>query len=314
MFFKQIATLLLAGGCAVTQAAPASAAPPSFQGSLAERIGQSLQHSTDRAAQLAATAMTALGLPYRRGGNSPETGFDCSGLVRFVTQQVAGIALPRTAAAQAQATDKIQKNDLRPGDLIFFNTRRRAFSHVGIYVGDGKFIHSPRSGQRVRVESLEQTYWKKRFNGARRIAFGNASIPLAPPEPAATAAAVTTTDSALALTSSYSIARDLARPGSIVRLDSGFQKPLSAPGLSAAQQPPTTTTLVTASAAGKSLLMTSALWDGPGPNCQPLLQGGTGNPLNVILGGLADLHDPLGLKNSNATNWQDASGDCQPNT
>ena len=77
--------------------------------------------------------------------------------------------LPRRADQQAASTEKIDKKELQPGDLVFFNTMRRAFSHVGIYVGDGKFIHSPRSGSEVRVEDMHQSYWQRRFDGARRV-------------------------------------------------------------------------------------------------------------------------------------------------
>ena len=123
-----------------------------------------------RTSDLVVTAMGFLGVPYRRGGNSAETGFDCSGFVRNIYHQTLGLLLPRQASEQAASTEKIDKKDLQPGDLVFFNTMRRAFSHVGIYVGDGKFIHSPRSGGKVRVEDMQESYWQKRFNGARRVA------------------------------------------------------------------------------------------------------------------------------------------------
>ncbi|QNP60260.1 C40 family peptidase [Paenacidovorax monticola] len=122
-----------------------------------------------RTSDLVVTAMGFLGVPYRRGGNSAETGFDCSGFVRAMYEQTVGLILPRKASQQATATEVIDKKDLQPGDLVFFNTMRRAFSHVGIYVGDGKFIHSPRSGSEVRVEDMRQAYWQRRFDGARRV-------------------------------------------------------------------------------------------------------------------------------------------------
>mgnify|MGYP002776435886 CR=1 FL=1 len=115
------------------------------------------------------TAIGFLGVPYRRGGSSVETGFDCSGLVRTIYEQTVGLLLPRKAEQQAAATERIDRKDLQPGDLVFFNTMRRAFSHVGIYIGDGKFIHSPRSGEEVRVESMSLSYWARRFDGARRV-------------------------------------------------------------------------------------------------------------------------------------------------
>lgn len=123
----------------------------------------------DKASDLVGNAMGFLGVRYKRGGNSAETGFDCSGFVRAIYEQTVGLLLPRRADQQAATTTVIDKKELQPGDLVFFNTMRRAFSHVGIYVGDGKFIHSPRSGSEVRVEDMRQTYWQRRFDGARRV-------------------------------------------------------------------------------------------------------------------------------------------------
>jgi cell wall-associated NlpC family hydrolase len=131
-----------------------------------EQVRQTVK---DKATDLVDNAMGFLGVPYRRGGNSAETGFDCSGFVRAIYGQTVGLVLPRRANEQAAATSKIDKNELQPGDLVFFNTMRRAFSHVGIYVGDGKFIHSPRTGSEVRVEDMRTSYWQRRFNGARRV-------------------------------------------------------------------------------------------------------------------------------------------------
>ncbi len=120
--------------------------------------------------------MGFMGVRYRRGGNSEETGFDCSGFVRAVYEKTAGLVLPRRAKDQAASTEVIDKSELQPGDLVFFNTMRRAFSHVGVYLGDGKFIHSPRTGQQVRVEDMQASYWKKRFNGARRVALDDDAV------------------------------------------------------------------------------------------------------------------------------------------
>ena len=131
-----------------------------------KQAGQSVGAHTN---QLIATAMSLVGVPYRRGGTNAATGFDCSGFVRTVYAEALGHALPRVARDQAKVTTKIKKDELRPGDLVFFNTMRRAFSHVGIYVGDGQFIHAPRPGASIRVESMRSGYWSKRFNGARRV-------------------------------------------------------------------------------------------------------------------------------------------------
>jgi cell wall-associated NlpC family hydrolase len=136
---------------------------------LLNRLDQVRQSVGIRASELVVNAMGFLGVPYRRGGNSVETGIDCSGFVRAMYEQTIGLVLPRRAEQQAAATESIDKKDLQPGDLVFFNTLKRTFSHVGIYVGDGKFIHSPKPGAEVRVESMGVAYWARRFDGARRV-------------------------------------------------------------------------------------------------------------------------------------------------
>lgn len=118
---------------------------------------------------MASTALKFLGVKYRYGGDGPNTGFDCSGLVAYAAEKSLGLKLPRTASAQAQHGVAINKEELQRGDLVFFNTLGRRFSHVGIYLGDNKFVHSPRSGAKIRVESMNVAYWKNRYNGARRI-------------------------------------------------------------------------------------------------------------------------------------------------
>ncbi|MEY4748897.1 MAG: hypothetical protein RIQ60_1111 [Pseudomonadota bacterium] len=129
-----------------------------------------LDQVRDGASDLVINAMNFLGVPYRRGGNTAETGFDCSGFTRHVFEHSIGLLLPRRSAEQANASNlvKVQRDELKPGDLVFFNTMRRAFSHVGIYIGDGKFVHAPRTGQQIKVEDMRASYWTKRFNGARR--------------------------------------------------------------------------------------------------------------------------------------------------
>jgi cell wall-associated NlpC family hydrolase len=153
----------------------AHAAPTANQGDelealLAEKgLLVQLQQVSQKASDLVLNAMGFLGAPYRRGGNTVETGFDCSGFVRAMFEQTVGLLLPRRADQQAAATTSIDKSELQPGDLVFFNTMRRAFSHVGIYVGDNKFIHSPKPGSEVRVEDMGKSYWQRRFDGARRV-------------------------------------------------------------------------------------------------------------------------------------------------
>ena len=136
---------------------------------LLSRIGQMGASVRDRTSELVVHAMGFLGAPYQRGGDSVETGFDCSGFVRAIYEQTFGLALPRQATDQAASTQAIDRKELKPGDLVFFNTLRRAFSHVGIYVGDGKFIHSPKPGAQVRIEDMSGSYWRRRFDGARRV-------------------------------------------------------------------------------------------------------------------------------------------------
>ena len=127
---------------------------------------------SSRATELVTNAMSFLGVKYRWGGGSATTGFDCSGFVRYVYQETVGTVLPHNAAQQSHFGEKVQEDNLKPGDLVFFNTLRRAISHVGIYVGNGEFIHAPRSGETIRIENLDSPYWAKRFAGARRLLNG----------------------------------------------------------------------------------------------------------------------------------------------
>ena len=124
----------------------------------------------DKASDMVITAMNFLGVRYRRGGNSVDSGFDCSGFTRQVFETSLGLVLPRRADEQAKAPGltPVKRDELKPGDLVFFNTLKRTFSHVGIYLGDGKFIHAPKPGGEVRVEDMRFVYWAKRFTGARR--------------------------------------------------------------------------------------------------------------------------------------------------
>jgi cell wall-associated NlpC family hydrolase len=114
-------------------------------------------------------ALSLLGTPYRYGGASPEIGFDCSGLVRHVFASVLNQDLPRRAEEISGVGAPVARADLQPGDLVFFNTLRRAFSHVAIYIGGGRFVHAPARNGHVRIEGLDDRYWAARFNGARRL-------------------------------------------------------------------------------------------------------------------------------------------------
>lgn len=114
-------------------------------------------------------ALSLTGIRYSYGGKSPETGFDCSGFVRYVFEQAAHLSLPHGARAISQLGQVVTLEELEPGDLVFFNTLKSAFSHVGIYIGDGRFIHAPSSGGSIHIANLYERYWIARYNGARRL-------------------------------------------------------------------------------------------------------------------------------------------------
>jgi cell wall-associated NlpC family hydrolase len=114
-------------------------------------------------------AMQLIGVRYRWNGDLPQSGLDASGFVRFVFRDKLGFLLPPKSSQMSKVGKPITREELQPGDLVFFNTMRLTFSHVGIYVGDNKFIHSPAKGSTVRVDDLASTYWDKRFDGARRL-------------------------------------------------------------------------------------------------------------------------------------------------
>ena len=172
---RALCVFLLAVASVAATAAPATstASTDELDQMLAQKgfmaqLSQVRDSVSSRTSELVLNAMGFLGVPYRRGGSS-ENGVDCSGFVRTIYEETVGLMLPRRAKEQAAATAKIDKGDLKPGDLVFFNTMRRAFSHVGIYLGDGKFIHAPRPGAEVRIEDMGIAYWTKRFDGARRV-------------------------------------------------------------------------------------------------------------------------------------------------
>jgi hypothetical protein len=127
-------------------------------------------HLRGRASDPVIAAMSFVGVPYQQGGSNIDSGFDCSGFTRHIFELSLGLTLPRRVDDQASATGlvSVDKTDLQPGDLVFFNTLKRSFSHVGIYVGDGRFIHAPRSGSEVRIEDMRHAYWSRRYTGARR--------------------------------------------------------------------------------------------------------------------------------------------------
>lgn len=184
MLWPTLLPAMLVACAALSLAAPAQAEPEApgdavlqllhdkglLTPSVQAEAQQIVRQVRDTASDMVLSAMNFLGVPYRRGGTSPEQGFDCSGFTRHIFEASLGLVLPRRADEQARQAglQAVAREELKPGDLVFFNTMRRAFSHVGIYVGEGKFIHAPRTGGAVRVEDMRQAYWAKRFNGARR--------------------------------------------------------------------------------------------------------------------------------------------------
>lgn len=125
--------------------------------------------NTGDAEQIVLFAYGLLGTGYRFGGRNPEAGLDCSGMVSYIVEQVSGVRLPHNAAQIAARTRTIDADALQPGDLVFFNTLNRPYSHMGIYLGDGKFIHAPSSKGEVRVERMDNRYFARRFDGARSL-------------------------------------------------------------------------------------------------------------------------------------------------
>jgi cell wall-associated NlpC family hydrolase len=125
----------------------------------------------DRAKELVMHGLGLLGIRYKFGGNNPEQGFDCSGFVRYIYNQVAGLVLPRSSHDMVKVGQSVAPNELQPGDLVFYNTRRAPNSHVGIYIGDQRFVHAPSTGGVVEIADMKGSYWVKRFNGARRVRF-----------------------------------------------------------------------------------------------------------------------------------------------
>ena len=128
-----------------------------------------VDHSIGRE-EISIEAMSLIGIPYRWGGNTPTSGFDCSGLVRYVVGRAADIDLPRTTADMSHRGEPIEPDEIAPGDLIFFNTTGRAHSHVGIYVGKLRFVNAPSTGGTVRLDYLTNPYWARHFDGIRRVA------------------------------------------------------------------------------------------------------------------------------------------------
>ncbi len=149
--------------------ADATDAHPEGKRGLLSSMMNSTSNVATKAGDLVMNALGLIGVRYRFGGNSPESGLDCSGFVRYVFNDTFGFMLPRRSVEMSQVGTTVAANDLRPGDLVFFNTMRHTFSHVGIYIGDNKFVHAPSTGSKIRVDDMRAAYWVTRYNGARRI-------------------------------------------------------------------------------------------------------------------------------------------------
>jgi len=160
ILYSMAFSAVVAGCAGSLPKAPVAAAPEVLRQEFAARAQRS---------EALLQALLALGIEYRNGGRSPNQGFDCSGLVAHVFREAYGIQLPPNARAQSEIGVPVSFAELEPGDLVFYNTLDRPFSHVGIYLGDHRFVHAPKSGASVRVESVRTSYWANRFNGARRI-------------------------------------------------------------------------------------------------------------------------------------------------
>ncbi|MFC5427740.1 C40 family peptidase [Paraburkholderia denitrificans] len=156
----------IAANAQATQSLPTEQATPASAGSGARSF---LSGMAGKAGDVVVGALNMIGVRYRWGGSTPDSGLDCSGFVRYVFQDTLGMSLPRRAEEMSRVGEKVSMRNLKPGDLVFFNTMRRTFSHVGIYIGDNKFVHSPSTGSTIRVDDLDDGYWEKRFTGARRI-------------------------------------------------------------------------------------------------------------------------------------------------
>ena len=164
-YYALIATLLFfMTACSQQSNHRSSVIQSSQQNSHASQVPQqsSLANIHPARLRMIEIAQSTIGTPYKWGGSSPQRGFDCSGLMSYVHKNALGLKIPRTAAKQRDNSRTINYAQLKPGDMLFFKTGRKT-NHVGVYIGDRKFIHAPSGGKRVKIASMDSTYWFKRF-------------------------------------------------------------------------------------------------------------------------------------------------------
>lgn len=177
--------MMIAVSCAALLALPTHAAPPEVPAAPVEQTAPVAAPSpapaltTNPVESLLASAKELIGTPYRYGSIDPAAGLDCSGLVGYLFQSNFGLTLPRRSVDMSKIGEKISKADLQPGDLLFFKTVKKTISHVGVYIGNGEFIHAPWHGRNVEIANMELKYWQKRFAVAKRLDLENAP-PVAP--------------------------------------------------------------------------------------------------------------------------------------
>lgn len=164
------AAMLLLAACSTTPP-PRVEIPPSPRAPAAQPEARAyfVLDDTEQPQELVIRALGLLDTGYRFGGRNPEAGLDCSGMVSYLVEQVSGRRLPHNAAKIAEITRPVELAELQPGDLVFFNTMNRRHSHMGIYLGDGRFVHAPSSRGRVRIEHLHGPYFGPRIDGARTL-------------------------------------------------------------------------------------------------------------------------------------------------
>jgi len=168
MFAVILSLLTLLGGCATAPLPPPSGSAPELANAIPYRFGE----------EVVVRAMAQIGTPYRYGG-ADLGGFDCSGLVFHVYGEL-GVATPRTAAAQFEASERVSRSELRPGDLVFFRTSGQRISHVGIYAGEGRFVHAPQTGRNVELRSLDDDYYAATYAGSGRLGRSGTGVASAP--------------------------------------------------------------------------------------------------------------------------------------